>query len=231
VDGLGQSAGNFSMSLKLNNLTIGHHEDLCKICDYQFPTSGIFAVAGPNGAGKSTLLNTIGNMTRPRAGTVSWQDCNLEEMDLASVAAVITQHFSGISPFGELLVEEIWQMSSRESSIDETVIQYWGCHQLAQKQFSILSDGQKQKVLLIRAMLSKAPVLIFDEPTTHLDFNSVTELENIFTKISKNEQRLVIFSSHDWSLIKRVADQVIYLPLGDQTFIDTPSTVFNKFYF
>ena len=52
--------------------------------------------------------------------------------------------------------------------------------------------------------------------------------KNIFNLISKHEKKLVIFSSHDWTLMKRIADQVIYLPLGDRAIIDSPNNIYNQ---
>lgn len=209
-----------TLILKLENVSIGFKETIFENINAKAETGTITALMGVNGAGKSCLLKTIGHLISPKAGYI-W----LKEKDLAQYSAlefakvvslVLTEKihvdflrvdeliFLGRSPYTNWMGE----IEKKDTEVVLKVMEQIGILDLAQSFFSELSDGQKQKVLIARALAQSPKLLILDEPTTYLDIPSKIELIRLLKKIALQNEVAIILSTHDLELIDASADQI-----------------------
>jgi ATP-binding cassette subfamily F protein 3 len=153
-------------------------------------------LSGENGSGKSTLLKLLMNQLEPQAGQIIWAP--------RIRIGYLPQLSEG---FG--LASEVQQLFAREEHLEAQTL--LGCFKVKGEAFfrplDSLSEGQKRKVALVRLMLDKPNLLILDEPTTHLDYQSVEMLEQMLLQWNGT----VLFASHDRYLSSRVAGRVIEL--------------------
>ena len=184
------------------------------------------SVIGPNGSGKSTLLKCLMNILKPNTGAV-FIDQNdiskLPELDLAKLRSAVLS--DRVYPFN-MTVHEIISLgryphqkflNGKDRTDQEIIFQsasLLGVEEFLDKKFSELSDGQKQKVLIARALCQKPRVLILDEPATHLDTRSRIEILLKLREISRQENIIVIASMHEIEITVRISDQIIILEDG-----------------
>ena len=184
------------------------------------------AICGPNGSGKSTLLRVAAGLLSPISGQVQLEGQPLSKLDRRSIAqnvALVPQHSEMAEGF---TVNEVVAMgrAPHQSSmlrerdedrlIRDEVIKSCDLKYLSQRSMETLSGGERQRVHLARALASKAPILLLDEPGAHLD---IRHSEAIYRLIRHqvSEQRLVCAAvMHDLTAVARYADRVILLDQG-----------------
>lgn len=186
----------------------------------------IMAVIGPNGMGKSTLLKTIGGLIPPVAGQVELDGrplASMPELERARRMAVLLPGRAdpewltaremveaGRYPFTGLL--GILGDSDREAVA--RVMEITAVSDLADRYFNELSDGQKQRVLLARAMAQEPALLVLDEPTSFLDIRFRLELVDILKRLVAETGVAVLTSLHELRLAMQLADSAICLKNG-----------------
>ncbi len=206
--------------LELENLSIGFNRILAREINAILPESSLTAVMGINGIGKSCLIKTLCHLIPPKSGNIKLDSRNYKEYspkEFASmVSIVLTEKFQleflrvdelvalGRTPFTNWL----GQIKPSDLKIINESMELVGIVHLADHFFSELSDGQKQKVLIARALAQKPKVLILDEPTTYLDIPSKIELMRLLKKIAYENKISVLFSSHDLDLVEKYVDHI-----------------------
>lgn len=190
----------------------------------------MLAVVGPNGAGKSSLLRCLYRFHRPMAGRVSVDGEDIwttKPKALARRVATVLQEPA--SDFG-LTVEEIIELGRlphlhRFSGRDYTPVQdalaLLDLTELAGRDLAWLSGGEKQRVMIARALVQKPDLLILDEPTNHLDIQHQLEVLALLSALPTT----VIVSLHDLALASAYADRVLVLDRGRQAQLGAPFTV------
>ena len=181
----------------------------------------IVALVGPNGAGKSTILKTAAGLLRQVKGSVLLGDRKLEEWTLSEKAkrmSVMMTERAGteyMTCFDVVRVGRyqytnlMGSLSERDRQVILESMQMIGVDGLADTDYSKLSDGQKQRVLLARAIVSEPDILILDEPTSFLDMGYKTEFFDVLKKLVTERGIAVLISMHELELVKRVADRVV----------------------
>ena len=200
----------------------------------------IVALIGPNGAGKSTILKTITRQLRMISGKVMLSDGNLHETsykDLAKkMAVVLTDRMkpelmtchdvvaTGRYPYtGRLGI-----LTKEDEQKVEEAMESVHARELGNCDFNAISDGQRQRVLLARAICQEPEIIILDEPTSFLDIRYKLELLFILRKMAKEKNITVIMSLHEIDLAQKVADKIICVK-GDTIFhYGTPEEVFRE---
>lgn len=196
------------------------------------------ALLGPNGAGKSTLIKCILGLLDAK-GTILIDGDNmsgLTDIDAAKMrAAVLTDK---IYPFNMTVREIIalgrypHQLGFRENTTDKKIIfdaaETLGVNELLDSRFANLSDGQKQKVLIARAVAQKPKVLILDEPATHLDANARIEILLKLCEIARQNKITVLASMHEIEIAYRISDWVIVLDNGNVVACNHPEKIFEN---
>jgi iron complex transport system permease protein len=184
------------------------------------------AVVGPNASGKTTLLKTLAGLLKPLKGVVYVDGRRVSEMDVGelarSVGVVLTEN---VRP-GLLTVQEVVALgrypytglTGRLRPVDRAEVLAAlgdvGIQHLADKPYNILSDGQRQKVMVARALAQKPQALILDEPVTYLDPKARVELLLTLRRICRQRKIAVIASLHEIELALRVADRLLVVAAG-----------------
>lgn len=181
---------------------------------------------GPNGAGKSTLLQTVTGIRAPLRGSVV-----IEARALASFSArelarrmsvVLTQRVAvGMMPVHSLVAlgrqpytDWAGRLGSRDRKAVRQAIETIGIGALAERPFCELSDGEKQKVMIARALAQEPRLMVLDEPTAFLDLPRRVELMNLLSHLAHVGGRAVLMSTHEMDLALRCADRIWLLPTG-----------------
>ena len=180
----------------------------------------LIALMGINGVGKSCLLKTLSGLHPLMSGQILFQDKELASIEPSerslSLAVVLTEkpavdylRVFELIALGRSPHTNFWgELNKHDEDIISKVLVLLNIVELKNRFFDGLSDGQKQKVLLARALAQEPNLLILDEPTTYLDIPSKVELMNLLLKISREKHMAVIFSTHDLNLIDNIVDQV-----------------------
>lgn len=182
--------------------------------DLTLPPEGFTIVLGPNGAGKSTLLKTLHGMERLRKGTREWA--------LPQAVALPRQAYVFQTPVimrRSVLENVSFPLILRGTAKQEAkaAAQHWlsvvGLSDAAAQRASDLSGGERQKMALARAMITKPEVLLLDEPCANLDGRATREIETLLLDAHKNGTRIVM-ATHDLGQAKRLASEIIFLHQG-----------------
>ena len=202
----------------------------------------ILTLIGPNGAGKSTILKTITRQLDPIGGliTLDGQELkSLKERDIAkNVAAVLTGRptpelmtcwdvvSSGRYPYtGRLGI-----LSQHDREKTEEAMALVRVESLRERDFNQISDGQRQRVLLARAICQEPRVLIMDEPTSFLDIKHKLDFLTLLRELVLSKDLAVILSLHELDLAQRYSDRILCVRDGRVDRIGTPEEVFSEGY-
>lgn len=212
------------MYFQTENLSVGYNgKTLIDNINFGIEKGKILCLLGPNGSGKSTILKSISRHLKKIAGTVyiGKEDLgSLKSVDVAKRLSVVltekvapelmtceevvaTGRYPYTNHFGKLTVEDhrIVRSSMEAVSVLE----------LMDKEFIRLSDGQKQRVLLARAICQQPEIIILDEPTSYLDIRHKIELLGILRRMAVSENVTVILSLHEVDLASKLADTIILI--------------------
>ncbi len=186
----------------------------------------VCGLLGPNGSGKTTLFKCLNGLLEPRKGYVSFAGKRVGGMSRRAVAglmAVVPQQsdvaFSFTALHMVLMAKaarlSMWQRPSLEDAAKaERVLQTLGMGRLSQRPYNALSGGERQIVLLARAMFQSPSVLLLDEPTAHLDFKNQHLILDMVRRITRQEGLTTVVSLHDPNLASRYCDTVVMLKQG-----------------
>lgn len=183
----------------------------------------VLAVLGPNGAGKSTLLRCLAGALRPE-GRVELDGRNLADIAPARRArlmAYVPQHIAPRLPF--TVFEAVlmgrrpylsWRPRPEDLDAAWRALERLGLAELAGREFSELSGGQRQKAALARALAQDSRLLVMDEPTSSLDLRHQLEVMALLRGLAEDEGRGVALAVHDLNLAARHASRVLLLRAG-----------------
>jgi iron complex transport system ATP-binding protein len=217
--------------LTTSNLTLGYpnKEDsrlnlvVAENCNLNLESGKLIALIGANGIGKSTLLRTLTNIQKPIAGNVFLNEKNINTysaLDLAkNLSVVLTEKL----PASNLTVFELialgrqpytnWigKLSDLDYSKVQAAILMTQIEHLSHKKHFEISDGQLQKVLIARALAQDTPLIILDEPTTHLDLLHKVSVLKLLKKLTIETNKCILFSTHDIDLAIQLSDEMIVM--------------------
>ena len=207
--------------LKTSSLSIGY-ADKAVVSDINVTLNegDIIALIGPNGAGKSTLFKTFSTHIKPLCGKIELfgKDINLysnnerakmlgivlterpDDMFLKVYDVVAAGRYPYTGMFGKL--------SENDEKEIKASLELVGVNNLIDRVFNTLSDGEKQKVMIAKAIAQNTPIIMLDEPTAFLDYPSKIELFSLLKKLAKEQKKAILFSSHDFELLLRYTDNI-----------------------
>jgi iron complex transport system ATP-binding protein len=181
------------------------------------------ALIGENGIGKSTLLRTITGIQKPLSGTVHLNQKNIHELDNLKLAQNLSVVLTEKLPPSNLTVFELvalgrqpytnWIGKLTRQDIEKIneALSLTQISHLASKKHYEISDGQLQKVLVARALAQDTPLIILDEPTTHLDLLHKVALFKLLKKLTQETEKCILFSTHDIDMAIQLSDEMIIM--------------------
>ncbi len=227
--------------LEIRSISAAYREHLVlQNISFDIHPGEILALIGPNGAGKTTLLRTVSGWLKQKSGSVivNGQDmAGFSPAKRASYLSVVPQANNLPSDFtvwNTVLLGRTpylgWLGQTRPE--DEERVQ-WAMQRahildIAQRTISELSGGEQQLVLLARALAQSTPILLLDEPTTHLDLQHQTILLNLIKELSRERDLSVLMVLHDLNLAAVYADRVALLIQGRVHAIGAPGEVLTS---
>ncbi len=186
-------------------------------------TGDFVSIVGPNGSGKSTLLRCIDNILKPKTGTILIDGQNIAALSgtiLAQNIAYVPQSEGGGFPanvFETVLMGRkphvAWSPGRNDLQKTAAVIEQLGLEELALRDLSQLSGGQRQKVFIGRALAQETDLLLLDEPTANLDLKHQLEVLELLKKQTRKGIAVVV-AIHDLNLAARYSNKVIMLREG-----------------
>jgi iron complex transport system ATP-binding protein len=218
--------------LQLNELSVGYSVGRK---DERIVASGInlplfsgemVCLLGPNGAGKSTLLRTVAGMQNPVRGQVLLNGTNLHALSKPQLARQLSVVLTERVTVGLLTGYEVialgraphtgWSgtLSKRDHVIIQESIDAVGAAPLARRYVSELSDGERQRIMLARALAQEPQIMVLDEITAFLDLPRRVEIMRILSMLAHERQRAILLSTHDLELALSTSDRIWLLGHG-----------------
>lgn len=210
----------------LKKLSIGYRQNtdsrkVLKDINLSIFSGELVCLLGPNGIGKSTLLRTLSGLLPKLSGTIMINGRALEEYSekelSKQVGVVLTDH----PQLRNMRVEELVALgrapytnffgglSSEDKVFVDEAISLVGIDKLRGRMIRELSDGERQKVMIARALAQQTPVIILDEPTAFLDFPSKVEVMKLLRNLAHDMHKTILLSTHDLDLAVRLADTLL----------------------
>ena len=194
--------------------------------DFGAAPGELLGIIGPNGSGKTTLLRTIARILKPKTGAILLDAKDVVQMtdkefsrQFAAVPQDTNVHFDfsaldivlmGRNPhLGRLELE-----SEKDIAIARRCMELTNCWQLAERPVTELSGGERQLVIIARALAQEPKVLLLDEPTSHLDINYQIEIMELLKHLTSHEGLIVIAVIHDLNLAAQYCDRLVLLRKG-----------------
>ncbi|MGA9211690.1 ABC transporter ATP-binding protein [Kaistella sp.] len=208
------------MFLELKNTTIGYKTPLIKGVETSLNLGDICLLIGNNGVGKTTLIKSILNQISLLEGEVFLGQKNIKILSNKEIAEQIAVVFSKSQiPANYTLTDLIslgkyihypyyFELKSTDKQEVEGIIESLNLTQYRDFPLQKLSDGNLQKAFIGRALAQNSPMIILDEPTTHLDEENKIIILKLLRNLAKTQNKLILFSSHDWRLAKEFSDKI-----------------------
>ena len=186
----------------------------------------IFCLLGPNGCGKSTILKTIIDHIKRLHGSITVLGRDLEGSSLKDrakeMSIVLTEKIAPNMMIAEEVVATgrypytnyFGKLTKRDWQLINEAIDIVDGQALRDKEFKSLSDGEKQRIMIARAICQEGDIMVLDEPTSYLDIRFKVDLLNILTKLSLNKKKTIIMSLHEIDLVPKIADKVMLIKDG-----------------
>lgn len=183
----------------------------------------ILGILGPNGCGKSTLLKNLNRNLTPEHGCVLVEDDDISGMkkkDIAKKVAVVPQSNEIRFAFTVKEIVEMGRMPFQESlrgptSEDERIVaeamEQTGITAMADRHINTMSGGERQRVIIARAIAQTPDIMLMDEPTLHLDINMQFEVLDLVKELSAKRNLTVVIVSHDLPMVARYCDRMILI--------------------
>ena len=211
------------MFLQLINISIGYESPIVQGISSQLDLGEVCLLIGNNGVGKTTLIKSILNQIPLLEGQILVNEKNTSSLSVKQIAHLISIVFSKSDIPIHYTIKDLvslgkyihypyyFELSKKDLQEVQNIINQLDINQYENLQLRQLSDGNLQKAFIGRALAQNTPIIILDEPTTHLDESNKIAILKLLREIAKKENKIILFSSHDWRLAKEFADKIWYI--------------------
>lgn len=211
------------MFIELKNTTIGYNTPLIKGVETSLNLGEICLLIGNNGVGKTTLIKTILHQNPVLGGEIRINEKNIKTLSNKEIAEQIAVVFSKAQiPANYTLTDLIslgkyihypyyFELNDTDKNEVNEIIESLNLGQYKNFPLQKLSDGNLQKAFIGRALAQNSPMIILDEPTTHLDEENKIIILKLLRNLAKRQNKLILFSSHDWRLAKEFSDKIWFV--------------------
>lgn len=230
-------------SIFLQDVTIGYHGNvIAESLTTTLRGGEMTCLIGRNGLGKSTLLKVLAGFVPPLAGNIRI-NINGRDYDLLKMSKSLVSHFIAV-----VLTERIdianataaeviamgrmpytgffGKLGKEDKRIVGEAMESTGTGNISSRDFATLSDGERQKVMIARAIAQQTPVILLDEPTSFLDYDSKTQTLRLLQSIAHDMGKIILASTHDLDIAIRTADRLITIDGGIKDI--SPAILKNK---
>ena len=223
-----------------HDLAVGYGAPLLQGINLQAERGRILALIGPNGAGKSTLLKTLAGQLAAQGGAVLLDGRSLTDYTPSARArklALMVPHTARteLTTAFEVAAAGRYPYTGRLGILSEAdrqqvrdALQLVQADALADRDFAKLSDGQRQRVLLARAVCQQPEILLLDEPTSFLDVKGKAELMSILRTLARDKNVAVVVTLHELELARKLADAVVCVAPQGVSAVLTPQAAFAE---
>ncbi len=227
--------------LRAQGLDVGYVHPVIKNIDLSLDAGEIVVLIGPNGAGKTTLLKTLAGLIRPLKGQVllkgrQYSSISLNEKS-QTIASVFTEKTNADYTCQEMVALGRYPYTNGTGTLseaDRTIVndsmEMTGVGELKNRKFLKISDGQRQRVLLSRAICQQPEVLLLDEPTSFLDIRYKIEFLKLLKNLSAKEGFGVIMSLHEIDMAKQIGDRLVCIRNNSVDRIGSSQEIFRNAY-
>jgi iron complex transport system ATP-binding protein len=200
----------------------------------------LIAILGPNASGKSTLLKLLAGLLKPLSGRVEVDGEEVSDLELrvrAQRIALVAQEsellfplrvweyvLQGRYPYGKRLRFE----SDEDCLLAGNALAQVGADGLRDRWMDQLSGGEKQRVILARALAQQPSLLLLDEPTQHLDIGGKVELLRRLRKLADEQRYTVVVVTHELNLAAEFSDRIALMHNGKCLRMGTPAEVYDR---
>ena len=202
----------------------------------------LICMMGPNGAGKSTLIKTLAGFIKVQEGNAYFNDKslkNLKEKELSLMVSVVLTEKLAIEDF---TVRELvslgrypytgffGRLSEEDQKITDQAIADTGLELFSDRKLSQLSDGEKQKAMIAKALAQETPIMILDEPTAFLDLPGRIEIMRLLRHLAAHKNKGILVTTHDLEQTLRFADKLWLIAQGKEMVCGTPEDLLLQGY-
>ncbi|GAB0157391.1 hypothetical protein CHRYSEOSP005_26640 [Chryseobacterium sp. Alg-005] len=211
------------MHLQIKQANIGYTTNLISNANAELKLGDVCLLIGNNGVGKTTLIKSILHQIPLLNGEILINYKNVKNLSVKEIAENIAVVFSKSVVPQNYTVEDLislgkyiyypyyFELKKKDREEVSDIIEQLDLSQYKHTLLRNLSDGNLQKAFIGRALTQNSPVIILDEPTTHLDEKNKIIILKTLRKLAKEQNKLILFSSHDWRLAKEFADKIWYV--------------------
>ena len=225
----------------LDQLTVGYNgKPLIDQIQVGIHKGEIVTLIGPNGSGKSTILKSITRQLKILGGKVLYEENDLHKLSYKELstrmAVVLTERMRPeLMSCHDIVATGRYPYTGRlgilsredEDKVDEAM-RIVHAEELGSRDFNAISDGQRQRVLLARAICQEPEIIVLDEPTSFLDIRHKLELLSILRSMAKEKGITVIMSLHEIDLAQKIADQILCVKGDHVCYYGTPEQIFEE---
>ncbi|KHE91109.1 MAG: ABC transporter ATP-binding protein [Candidatus Scalindua rubra] len=207
---------------------------------FDFKAGELFNVVGPNGAGKTTLLYLLGGIIKPKAGQILLDGMPLSSFKRQALARIMTIIPAESNIAFDFTVYDIVSMgrypyhspleslTGKDREIIGEAIEQTGLTKYEHKVFNRLSSGERQRVLIARALAQKTSILLMDEPTVHLDIHYQSDIYRLAKSLAHDKNLSVFMISHDLNYTSMYSDRIMLMHEGRIVKIGIPDDIFQQ---
>lgn len=219
---------NAKTTISVQNVCIGYIYKRKQIRLYEHLNFDLYrgeliSLLGPNGAGKSTLLRTLSKQQPLLEGNIQLNDKNLTDYNERTISRVLGLVLTDKTSTGGLNVRELVELgrypytnffgrlSDEDNQIIDKAMKDTGIFHKADSYMAELSDGEKQKVMIAKALAQECPIIVLDEPTAFLDIESRIEIMALLHDLALYHHKTILLSTHDIDLAIQLSDRLLLL--------------------
>jgi iron complex transport system ATP-binding protein len=232
-------------TIHIRNLSIGYKRKNNESVVAENLSASLFSetltcLIGANGVGKSTLMRTMSAFQPPLAGEIRIENKNIAAYsgnELSKIISVVLTEridVNNLSVFelaglGRSPYTDFWgTLQPEDETIVQDALQQVGVSHLSNRPVETLSDGERQKVMIAKALTQQTPVIFLDEPTAFLDFPSKIEILQTLHRLSRTARKTILLSSHDLELVIQVADTLWLMNKAKGLTVGSPSELLQS---
>lgn len=214
------------MQLEIKQADIGYQQPLISNAEARLKPGEVCLIIGNNGVGKTTLIRSILHQIPVLKGEILIDGRSVRQFSVREIAeriaivfskSVIPQHYTveDLMALGKYIhYPYYFELKKNDREEIARTVEALGMEQHRHILLKNLSDGNLQKAFIGRAITQNSPFIILDEPTTHLDEENKISILKTLRRLAREENKTILFSSHDWRLAKEFADKIWYIKDG-----------------